>query len=461
MRQAGEIFAAAFSPDGKLVMTGSCDHTARLWDTATGQPVGSPLRHRLNVRSVSFSPDGKLVLTASEDGTAKIWEIGAGESSRTPRGSRAMQEQDGRGSPQAEAGGSVRDGRLQSGPGRVILAGTDRRPGPSDRDGHTASRSARRWRIAGHGSARWLSAPTAVAFATSSHDSRIRRGTAARSRRARSGRSRRGGRPRRSCRISTTSRRWPSGPTARSSPPAITAVRCTSGMSRRARSLGPPFRAGSIVFRLCLQSRRSDAGGGYGRAGPSGDDLGSGRRRRLGASRSDSRGTSPGWLSARDGSRLAAASMDTTVRLVDVATGRAIGDPLRHAEAVRGLAFSPDGRLLLTVSSGLSGTGAARLWDVATGRPASPELAHPSVGLGSTRVLARRLALRNRVRGRIDLSLGRRLPPGRSARRGCSGVVSSQVAFRPDGRTLLAVDHRGDVRLLAHAPYRRTSPSSG
>ena len=51
----------AFSPDGKTVLTGSDDKTARLWDASTGQPIGQPLTHQDAVRAVAFSPDGKTV----------------------------------------------------------------------------------------------------------------------------------------------------------------------------------------------------------------------------------------------------------------------------------------------------------------------------------------------------------------------------------------------------------------
>ena len=38
--------AMAFSPDSKTLLTGCGDKTARLWDAATGRPIGSPLAHR-------------------------------------------------------------------------------------------------------------------------------------------------------------------------------------------------------------------------------------------------------------------------------------------------------------------------------------------------------------------------------------------------------------------------------
>ena len=56
------VNSVAFSPDGKLVASGSDDNTIRFWDTATGRQRGKPLEgHSSPVRSVAFSPDGKLV----------------------------------------------------------------------------------------------------------------------------------------------------------------------------------------------------------------------------------------------------------------------------------------------------------------------------------------------------------------------------------------------------------------
>ena len=69
----------AFSPDGKTVLTGSEDKTARLWDAATGQPLGPPLTHQGPVMAVAFSPDGKTVLTGSDDKTARLWDAATGQ----------------------------------------------------------------------------------------------------------------------------------------------------------------------------------------------------------------------------------------------------------------------------------------------------------------------------------------------------------------------------------------------
>ena len=65
--------SAALSPDGTRVATASEDGTARLWDAATGAPLGEPMRHEGAVLSAAFGPDGARVLTTSDDGTARLW----------------------------------------------------------------------------------------------------------------------------------------------------------------------------------------------------------------------------------------------------------------------------------------------------------------------------------------------------------------------------------------------------
>ncbi len=73
MRHDGQVSAAVFSPDGKTVLTGSSDATARLWSADSGAPIGEPMRHRSFVLAVAFSPDGQTVLTGSIDGSARLW----------------------------------------------------------------------------------------------------------------------------------------------------------------------------------------------------------------------------------------------------------------------------------------------------------------------------------------------------------------------------------------------------
>jgi eukaryotic-like serine/threonine-protein kinase len=67
----GRVWAAVFSPDGKTIVTGSTDNTARLWNADTGRPIGEPLKHQGGVTAVAFRPDGKVVVTGGGDGLAR------------------------------------------------------------------------------------------------------------------------------------------------------------------------------------------------------------------------------------------------------------------------------------------------------------------------------------------------------------------------------------------------------
>ena len=75
---AGAVYSVAFTPDQKLLATGSFDNTVALWDIATGKlfkQFGGQAGHTKQIYAVAASPDGSMLASGSADNTLKLWDV--------------------------------------------------------------------------------------------------------------------------------------------------------------------------------------------------------------------------------------------------------------------------------------------------------------------------------------------------------------------------------------------------
>lgn len=78
LKHSSPVTGAAFDPNGRWVVT-TCRapaNSAQLWNINSGQEILVLRGHTASVTSASFSPDGRRIITAGEDGTARIWDVG-------------------------------------------------------------------------------------------------------------------------------------------------------------------------------------------------------------------------------------------------------------------------------------------------------------------------------------------------------------------------------------------------
>jgi mono/diheme cytochrome c family protein len=76
------IGCVAFSPDGRVALSGSEDRTVRLWDLATGRQRQCFSGHPEGVLAVAFAPDGRRALSGGRDRSVRLWDVASGKELR-------------------------------------------------------------------------------------------------------------------------------------------------------------------------------------------------------------------------------------------------------------------------------------------------------------------------------------------------------------------------------------------
>ncbi|MGW0064890.1 nSTAND1 domain-containing NTPase [Streptosporangium sandarakinum] len=182
-------------------------------------------------------------------------------------------------------------------------------------------------------------------------------------------------------------------------------------------------------------------------------------RRQLGAPITRAKFDCPGVELALspDGRTLATACLGT-VRFYDVATRRELGPELDHDEIVSALAYSPDGRTIVTGDV----TGVVRQWDTATHRPRGPAMGRPDRGIERANIV-RRVAFARDGRS-LAVASGKAVrlwdpvtsrPLGAPIARQSETVLD--VAFSPDGATIATLSLDNVARLWSVASGERTA----
>jgi len=74
----GRIMSVMESPNGRRIVSGSCDRTVRVWDAETGAELAVLRGHEGDVLVVACSPDGRRIVSGSADGTIRAWDATSG-----------------------------------------------------------------------------------------------------------------------------------------------------------------------------------------------------------------------------------------------------------------------------------------------------------------------------------------------------------------------------------------------
>ena len=415
------VMSVAFSPDGTRIASGSIDKTLRLWDAKTGQPIGQPMTHDSAVPTVAFSPDGTRIASGSGDNKIRLWDASTGAASGNLTGHRSA----------VETVAFSPDGL------RLVSGGDDQ--------------TVRIWNISS--SQPLLGHEDAVAYAEFSEDGqRIRSGS-----------------------LDGTVRRWDSA---------------------TGRPIGQPLRVADHVRWLIPEGEdrvlsRGDAGLRLWDA-HTGQPVGepvrvitdpilpagawNSKTGRIGAQ------TQPGAIEIRDaelkrlgvpiwpgqpvsyfdfspdGRTIVTSSVDSTVRLWDVETGKPVGQPLDSQGLILTIAFSPDGHLLAAGTQGATenAPNALRLWDIRTSQPVGDPVPVDSVVTATVFSPDGRTLATGSADGMIRLwDVDTKTQLGASLT-GHTSIVTS-LSFSPDGTRLLSTSVDRALRVW---PLPKASPDA-
>lgn len=71
--------SALFSPDDRYILTVGVFKDAQVWDARSGQPIGRPLIHDAQLWDAAFNADTSQVVTATSAGVLRVWATASGE----------------------------------------------------------------------------------------------------------------------------------------------------------------------------------------------------------------------------------------------------------------------------------------------------------------------------------------------------------------------------------------------
>jgi WD40 repeat protein len=74
--------SCSFAPDGATILSGSNDHTMKLWSATTGQCLRTLVGNSGCITSCSFAPSGHDIYNISDDGTIAMWTAATGQLAR-------------------------------------------------------------------------------------------------------------------------------------------------------------------------------------------------------------------------------------------------------------------------------------------------------------------------------------------------------------------------------------------